>query len=168
MNRNIKAIMLRLNELYKIYETHAWQTKTRKLQILYNDLSISFYLFDDKELIDELVLTFPKKEADLYKAISINLFVNVLGNAIIYKDDSNIYLNPYRKPYLQIIAADLELKTIFDSLIELQKEENITLETNLVKEVNKKVKNRRYDKEFFNQLDKRVDLSDKMLRSWDK
>ena len=168
MDKNITAIMPQLNELYKIYETYAWHSNDRKIVVIYSQQTITFYLYDKNTLADEFHLVFPQEEKDLYEAISLNLFVKMLGNTRIHKLEPNMYHNPYHKSYLLVIAEDQELQTIMDNLIIKQKTEDITLETSEIKEVNLKIKRRKYNQEFIDLLAKRVYLSDVMLREWDK
>lgn len=158
-------VVNRLNELYKIYEQFIWKRKDRRLIVLFQEnMTISFYLYEGKEVVDELDISFDEKESSLFRIIALKLFANLLGNVYIHNEE-NIYYNKKHKDYLRVIVCDEELKKIISKLVSNQEKEIINTNNSVIKE-NIPVLKRKYSKEFIGQLDKRVNLSSLMLRGF--
>ena len=159
-------IIDKLNELYKTYENYIWQDKkNRKLIVVFQkDMMLSFYLYEDNEIVDELTLKFDNKEEKLYQSLCLKLFIILLGNVYIYKED-NVYFNIKHKNYLGVVVGNDKLNNIINELVLNQNEKVINKDNDIIK--NKLlIKNKKYSKSFLDELDKRIDLSKKMLRGW--
>ena len=169
MKRDYEYLISRLDELYKIYENYAWSTKDRKLTVVFQETPmISFYLYDKNYLIDEFNISFDEKEKNVYEYFSLSLFITMLGNVKIHHFCDDIYHNPYRKPYLLVSAKNKDVYAYIEELIKIQETENINRDSKPIKDVKNKMKPRYIDEGFVNQLNKRIDISDKMLRSYHK
>ena len=53
-----KDLVDRIINLYNMYENYIWRHKDVKLNILIQDNTLSFYLYNDKQDLDEIILTF--------------------------------------------------------------------------------------------------------------
>lgn len=168
MNKFVIEVSDKINELYKIYESYIWKSDNRKLAIVFqNNMILTFYLYDNNELVDEIHLSFNKNEYDLYKAICLRTFVSVLGNVLVHKlDDENAYYNVKHKPYLAVISKDDNISSLIDLMLENQEKEIIDCNTTIVKDTTNLVKKRIYDKKFLQELDLRVKMSNEILRRW--
>ena len=166
MNNFADKLFYRINELYKIYENYIWRKDGRRLAIVFqNNMILTFYLYENEELIDELHLSFDKKEYNLYRLICLKTFIMALGNVLVHKlDDENAYYNDKQKPYLIVISKNDGITELIDMTIEKQEDEIINYNHRFVKTLEKNIKGRFYDKKFLNELDTRINLSDIMLK----
>ena len=166
MNNFADKLFYRINELYKIYENYIWRKDGRRLAIVFqNNMILSFNLYENEELIDELHLSFDKKEYNLYRLICLKTFIMALGNVLVHKlDDENAYYNDKQKPYLIVISKNDGITELIDMTIEKQEDEIINYNHRFVKTLEKNIKGRFYDKKFLNELDTRINLSDIMLK----
>lgn len=167
MRKNCTYLNNKLNELYCIYENFAWSAKDRKIVVVFGKENIiSFYLYDHSVCIDDFSISFDSQEFPLYNYLSLNLFIKMLGNVKIHKFSDYIYHNPYRKPYLLVAAKNEEIKKEIDSLIILQETTNLTPDLNQIKDIKKKILRPYIDNTFIEKLNKRIELSNTMLRSY--
>ena len=157
-------VVNKLYELYKIYEEYIWKYNGRKLIVMFQNNMISFYLYQDNQVVDELDISFDNKEEKLYTSICLKTFIFLLGNVLIYKDN-NIYYNNKHKDYLRVIVKDNRINKIINELVNNQINEVIDTKNNIIKN-NTKIKRKIYNKEFLNKLDTRIELSKIMLRGW--
>ena len=166
MNKFVIELTDRINELYKTYESYIWNGKNRRLAIVFqNNMTLTFYLYEDNELVDELHLSFDRKEYDLYKAICLRTFVISLGNVLVHKlEDEDAYYNDKHKPYLVVISKDKKINNLIDLILENQEKEIINYNTDIIKNTSSLVKRKVYDKNFLKQLDTRIRLSHEMLK----
>ena len=166
MNKFINELTERINELYKTYESYIWKGKNRRLAIVFQDnMILTFYLYKDNELIDELHLSFSENEYNLYKAICLRTIVISLGNVLVHKlEDEDAYYNDKHKPYLVVISKDKNISNLIDLMLEKQEKEIINYNTDIIKNTSSLVKRKVYDKKFLNELDKRIMLSHEMLK----
>ena len=169
MKKIVDELTERIKKLYASYEKFMWHEANRNLAIIFGkNRVITFYLYEDGELADELSLTFEDKEYDVYKALCLNIFIMALGNVYIHtnEDDENkhIYYNNQHKPYQAIISDDDSLNSILDSLVAKQDTEFINSESPEVKNVVEGIKPKRYSRKFLNQLDQRIKISREMLK----
>ena len=124
----------KLYELYKTYEEYIWKNEeNRKLIVIFGkDMILSLYLYEDKELIDELNLKFDNKEENLYISLCLKLFILLLGNVYVYKED-NIYYNINHKSYLGVIAGNNKLNNIINELVNNQNDKIINKDNDIIK-----------------------------------
>ena len=101
-----------LTNLYNLYENYMWKHDDSNLEVLIQDRTICFYLYKNKEVIDELVLSFDEKEQGIYAYMCIRLMIVMLGNVIVSIDNNELY-NSVHKPYLKLIVND---EGILDSM----------------------------------------------------
>ena len=168
MNNYINELTDKLYELYKTYESYAWKYNDRRIVIAFQkDRRLSFYLYElygQKELVDDLHLSFDKLEYDLYKIICLRLFVMIIGNVKIHKLGNEMYYNPIHKPYLLVINKDMELKKMIDEMIVRQDNEILNFDIDIVKDVSKNVKKKKYSKQFLDNIDAHTKLLREILR----
>lgn len=165
-NKYDDIVTNKLYELYKTFEEYVWKNEDeRKIIIVYrNDMTLSCYLYDNNEVIDELDLKFDIKEELLYQSICLKLFILLLGNVYIYKED-DVYFNIRHKKYLGIVVDNNKLNKLITSLVANQNDKVINKDNDIIKD-SLKIKNKVYSKKFINELDSRIELSKKMLRGW--
>ena len=165
-NKYDDKVVNKLYELYKLYEEYVWKDENnRKIIIVFrNDMTLSCYLYENNEAIDELDLKFNNKEEILYQSICLKLFILLLGNVYIYKED-NVYFNIKHKKYLGIVADNDKLNAIITSLVDKQNEKIINRDNDIIKD-SLKIKNKIYSNKFIRELDARIEVSKKMLRGW--
>ena len=85
MNKNIELLTKKVDELCKLYESYAWREKNRKLAVVFQqNMTISFYLYENEELVDDIQLCFLQKEFDVYRAICLRTFAILLGNVEVH------------------------------------------------------------------------------------
>ena len=155
----------RVINLYNMYERYTWKHENVKLNILIQDNSIGFYLYDDKDELDNLVLTFSGKENNLYKYISIKILLEMLNDVIVYIDENEFY-NSVHKPYLRLIVNDEDIFNIMKDLVDRQLLEFINDNTDLIRNIRTSVVNPFfYPNKVINKLDYRIRLSKKLLRN---
>lgn len=166
MNKFVDELSDRINELYKVYENYIWKKDGRRLAIVFqNNMILTFYLFENNELVDELHLSFDKNEYNLYRAVCLRTFVMALGNVLVHKLDSeDVYYNDKRKPYLAVISKSDSITEIIDIMLETQETEIINKNNIMIQTLEKNIKRKVYNKQFLKELDTRIKLSDKMLK----
>jgi len=92
--------------------------------------------------------------------VALNFFEMVLGDVFIYKEGNTFY-NEKHKSYVNIVINDDKLLELINQLVFNQEEVFIQEGIN---EIYKKKPFKLYNKKFFNDLDKRIDVSKKLLR----
>ena len=166
MKKMIDELTERISKLYKTYENFLWRGNNRELIITFqSNRLISFYLYKDMEIIDEIYLSFDEKEYDLYKAACLRTFIICFGNVLAHKhEDEDVYYNDKHKPYLYIISKDKNVTALVDSMIAKQEQEIINENTPEVKGITERIKKRVYDKKFLEHLDQRIKISHELLK----
>jgi hypothetical protein len=163
-----KDILYRIYNLYDMYEGYVWRHSDTKLDILINDNTIGFYLYNDNESIDELIITFSGRENRLYRYISVNMLLIMLRDMVVYNTDGEFYNNGY-KPYLRLIVNDEKILEIMKELVDRQYSEFISDKTDIVQNISKSVSYTLfYPYKFINCLDERISLSKILLRAGDR
>jgi len=161
-------VLSRLIELYHMYEGYVLRHEDTKINILIQDKAIGFYLYNDKESIDEVIITFAGKENRLYRYISVSMLLILIRDMVVYKNYNEFY-NNIQKPYLKLIVNDDKILEIMEELVDRQYHEIVNYRTDIVKEVSKSVPHTLfYPYEFMNRLDERISLSKLLLRAGDK
>ena len=167
MKRYIDELTKRIDELLKIYEQHLWSNPDDGLYVSFKDNMIMFNLLHDKEMIDELYLSFEEKERKFYEALCLRTFVLMFGNVMVYKDilvnEYIMYSNEKQKPYFAVATNDKEIVNMIDTILDTQKEEAIK-NHKILKDMNNKVKRYLPNIPVLYNLDKRIELSKEMLR----
>lgn len=154
----------RLINLYNMYERYIWRHDGVKLDILMQDNSISFYIYNNKEDLDEIIIDFSNKENNLYKYVCLRMLLMLMRDCVM-EQDNNIFYNKVHKPYLRLIVNDDKIKELMSGLIVRQEIELITVNTDVIKDMRESVKgNLFYPSKFMNSLDERIGLSKKLLR----
>ena len=166
MNKFVDELSDRINELYKVYENYIWKKDGRRLAIVFqNNMILTFYLFENNELVDELHLSFDKNEYNLFRAVCLRTFVMALGNVLVHKLDSeDVYYNDKRKPYLAVISKSDSITEIIDIMLETQETEIINKNNRMIQTLEKNIKRKVYNKQFLKELDTRIKLSDELLK----
>lgn len=160
-----KDLVDRIINLYNMYEGYMWRHEEVKLNILIQNNTISFYLYNDKETIDEIIFTFSDKENMLYKYISIIILLEMLKDVVVHRDENEFH-NSVLKPYLRLIVNDDQILEIMSKLIDRQLSEIINDNTDLIKNIGDSVINPIfYPNKFMKQLDDRIGMSRKLLRN---
>ena len=160
-----KDLVDRIINLYNMYEKYMWRHEEVKLNILIQDNTISFYLYNEKEEIDEIIFNFSEKENKLYQYISIKILLEILKDVVVHVDDNEFH-NRVLKPYLKLIVNDESILEIMKKLIDRQLSEIINDNTDLIKGLCDSVVNPLfYPNKFMKQLDDRIGMSRKLLRN---
>ena len=164
---DIMKITDKIYELYKIYETYAWHNNHCKLVVHYrNNNTISIYLYQNDELLDDVHINFTEKEKPIYEVLSLNLFILTIGNVEIHKLGNDMYYNAHHKPYLLIISSDKEITKTLDTLVSRQNDEVLSLDMDIIKDKSKKIKKKTFNKKFIEAIDNRTQLTETLFRRW--
>ena len=155
----------RVINLYDIYEGYMWKNDKVKLTILMQDNTIAFYLYDDKEELDNIVLTFSGKENNLYKYIGIRILLRIMDDVIIHRDDKEFH-NRVLKSYLKIIVNDDSLLNVMKKLVDRQLLGIINKDSIFVKDIYNSVNNPIfYPSGVIKKLDQRIGMTKKLLKT---
>ena len=163
MEKFLEEFVSSLDRLYYTYENYIWKNNDSKLDVLIQDNTISFYLYKDKEVIDEIIFSFEDKEKSMYNYLCVRLLVILLGNVYVYNKD-NIFYNDTHKSYLRLIVNDESVLDIFDNIINNQKDSVIGENMELLLDMSEKLTKKRYYNKFIYEVNDRVELSKKLLR----
>ena len=162
MINKVDSLTVKLNNLYKIYEEKCWNNTNDKINIIFQDNTISFYF--DGEIVDQFCISFDKCETKVYRYLALNIFYLVLGDVYIYKDD-NCFYNQKHKPYLSVIFCDDNLLTLVNDIVFCQDE--VFIKEN-IDSMYKRKPFKIYSNKFLKQIDERIDITKKRFRSYDK
>ena len=164
MSKNIELLTKKIEELCKLYESYAWREKNRKLVVVFQqNMTISFYLYENEELVDDIQLRFLQKEFDVYRAICLRTFAILLGNVEVHFKD-NVYFNEKHKDYLGIIVGNEEVKADIDEMVKNQYEANINFNNPVIKAADKKIKRKLLKKQAVDDMTRRIEMSRNFLR----
>ena len=163
MEKFLEEFVSSLDRLYYTYENYIWKNSDSKLDVLIQDNTISFYLYKDKEVIDEIIFSFEEKEKSMYNYLCVRLLVILLGNVYIYNKD-NIFYNDTHKAYLKLIVNDDNVLDIFNNIVGSQEDKSIGENMDLVLGMREKLTRKRYYNQFIYQVNDRIELSKKLLR----
>ena len=161
MQNGIKIITNKIKEIYNQYENYVWHNPSSRITILTGDETISLYLQDNENEIDEFILTFNKMETKIYHYISLNLFNDVFGDVFVNEEDG-VFSNENIKPYVSFIVSDEYLLNTIRGLVINQANEYLY---EGIKKIYSKAPFRIYNKAFINQLEIKNELTKKLLRS---
>ena len=163
MEKFLEDFVSSLDRLYYTYENYIWKNNDSKLDVLIQDNTISFYLYKDKEVIDEIIFSFDEKEKSMYNYLCVRLLVILFGNVYIYNKD-NIFYNDTHKSYLKLIVNDDNVFDIFNNIVSSQEDNSIGENMELVLGMREKLIRKRYYNQFIYQVNDRIELSRKLLR----
>ena len=163
MEKFLEEIVDSLDKLYWTYENCIWKNDNCKLDVLLQDRTISFYLYKDREVIDEIILSFDDKEEGVYKYLCVRLLFILFSNCCIYNKDNEFY-NKTHKPYLNMIVNDQEVLDKFVEIVNMQEDMIINENMDLVLGMREKLIKKRYYNQFISQFNQRIELSKKLLR----
>lgn len=163
MDNFIQDLVGKLEELYNYYEMYMWRNTNAHLDILLQDNTICFFLYDSDNLLDEFILSFDVRERRLYNYLCLRLMILTLGNVFIHRKDNIIY-NDKHKPYLEIIVNDEELLNTFNMVINIQEKEVINSNTDIIKNIYKLIPKKRYPSSFMDELGNRIEKSKRLIR----
>ena len=163
MEKFLEEFISSLDRLYYTYENYIWKNEDSKLDVLIQDNTISFYLYKDKEVIDEIIFSFEDKEKSMYNYLCVRLLVILLGNVHVYNKD-NIFYNNTHKSYLKLIVNDDNVFDIFNNIVISQEDNSIGENMELVLGMREKLTRKRYYNQFIYQVNDRIELSKKLLR----
>lgn len=164
MKKIADKISNKIEYLYELYELYIYKHNDTKINVLIQDNSISFYLYNEKQDLDELTITFSDKEYKLYTYLSIKTMLTLLGNVFIYTNDNEFYNNTH-KPYLKLIVNDDKILNIINKIVINQ--ENTIINENMedIEKIKSQLPRRYYSNQFIQNLENRIELSKKLLRS---
>ena len=155
----------KLIDLYRMYEVYIWRHDDTKIDILIQDNSISFYVYNSEDDLDELIVDFSNKEKNLYKYVCLRILLMLIKDCVIFQDD-NIFYSNVHKPYLRLIVNDDKIKGLMGELVARQLVELITERTDIIMNVRNSVNLILfYPSKFMNKLDERIGLSRKLLKN---
>ena len=158
-------LVSRVIYLYDIYEGYMWKHDNVKLNILIQDNSIAFYLYDDKEELDNIVLSFSGKENNLYKYVGIRILLRIMDDVIVHRNDNEFH-NRVLKSYLKIIVNDDSLLNVMKKLVDRQLLGIINNDSILVREIYDSVSNPLfYPVGVIKKLDQRISMTKKLLKN---
>lgn len=159
-----KDLLDKIIGLYNMYDGYMWRHEDAKLNILLQENTISFYLYNDKEELDNIILTFSDKENMLYRYISIKILLEMINDVIVHIDE-NEFQNSILKPYLKLIVNDDGIFEIMSNLVDRQMLEIISDDTDSVKNIRNLVINPIfYPTKVIRELDERIGITRKLLR----
>lgn len=160
----IENITKTIDKFNILYENMAWKDDSIKLDIFYEDEKIIMKLYNDKEILDILELSFSEKERKKYIYYVMHHFISVLGNVKIYQNN-NIFYNEKHKSYLRVIINDQVIERLVKEYMNRQEELQIDqiFDEKLYKEIPfvMRYENKKIDKA----LKKRYEITRKLLRS---
>ena len=163
MEKFLEEFVSSLDILYYTYENYIWKNSASKIDVLIQDNTISFYLYKDKEVIDEIIFSFEEKEKSMYNYLCVRLLIILLGNVYIY-NKGNIFYNDTHKDYLKLIVNDDIILDIFNNIVSKQEDKSIGENMDLVLGMREKLTRKRYYNQFIYQVNDRIELSKKLLR----
>lgn len=158
-----KDLVEQLSELYQMYENYMWKHEGSNLEVLIQDSTICFYLYDGSEVIDEIVLTFDSKENNLWNYLSLRVMLILFDNAVIYRDDNVLY-NTVHKSYLKLTVNDDYILDMMDKIISMQYKVPIYGEMEFLEDMRKDLPWRLYPNKFMKRVNERIGISRKLLR----
>lgn len=159
-----KDLLDKIIGLYNMYDGYMWRHEDAKLNILLQENTISFYLYNDKEELDNIILTFSGKENMLYRYISIKILLEMINDVIVHIDENEFH-NSILKPYLKLIVNDDGIFEIMRNLVDRQMLEIISDDTDSVKNIRNLVINPIfYPTKVIRELDERIGITRKLLR----
>ena len=163
MEKFLEEFVSSLDRLYYTYENYIWKNSDSKLDVLIQDNTISFYLYKNSDVIDEIIFSFDEKEKTMYNYLCVRLLVILFGNVYVYNKD-NIFYNNMHKSYLRLIVNDESVLDIFDNIINNQEDSVIGENMELLLDMSEKLTKKRYYNKFIYEVNDRVELSKKLLR----
>ena len=163
MNKFLDDIIKLLDELYCTYERYMWNNDDSNLEVLIQDNMICFYMYKNKDLIDEILLSFNEDERSIYVYICIRLLFILLGNVYIHNQD-NLFYNDKHKKYLRLIVNDEVVLDSMNKIISMQDDVIINDNMDIVVDIRKSLIKKRYNYEFVDELNDRVNFSKKLFR----
>lgn len=160
----IENIIRTIDKFNILYEDMAWKDERIKLDIYYEDDKIIMKLYNEKEILDILELSFDSRERKKYLYYVIRHFISVLGNVRVYKRD-NVFYNEMHKSYLRVIVNDLEIMRIINEY--MNRQEELQIDEIFDRELYSKIplRERHEDKRVDDVLKKRYEITKKLLRS---
>jgi len=166
MTKIDSSLILGLNEIFNIYEQYIWRHDNSRLDVILQDNCISLYLYEDDEVIDEIIFNFGNgnRAFRIYRYMGIKMMLILLGNVII-KRDENILYNDVHKPYVKLIVNDESLLLIMQEIIDRQYNEVINDKMDVINNIYIKVPWGGTTRKFMNRLHERIGMSRMMLRN---
>lgn len=164
MKNKVDDLGERLNYLYRIYEESCWKNVKDRINIIFQDNCIAFYYISDRKNIDNFCITFSKNECKVYKYLSLKFFDAVLGDVYIYKDGNSFY-NKNHKDYLTVTINDQELLKIVNEIVSNQ---GVIFTNQSIGNMFSKKPFKIYRTKFLDGIDERIELTRKVLRSYNK
>ena len=165
MNRLELELLSSLEELCNLYEMYIWKRANSNLELLLQDNSISFYLYEDNEVIDEVIFTFGDnvREMKVYRYISIRVILMLLGNVMMFIDNNILYNNTH-KPYFKVIINDDSLLEVIKVIVDRQYNEVINENIDIIRSMYTSIPYSFKHNKFKEKLHNRIDVSRKLLR----
>lgn len=164
MKKYIKNILDKLSELYNIYQKYCWYHKENNItiNIVIEDSNINYNLLDKfNNNIDEFTITFSNREEEIYTYMAIKIFLILLGNIPIYKEE-NIYYNNFYRPHTKIIINDERIEDIIDKIQLTEEKNTITDSHPTIKKLYKKIPLWNHNKARITTMGERIKLSKKL------
>lgn len=163
MNKFLEELVSSLDNLYYMYERYIWNNSNSKLEVLVQDNTICFYLYKNKEVIDEIILSFDEDERLMYTYVCIRLLIILLGNVYIYNKD-NLFFNNKHKSYLTLIVNDDDILDSMIKIISMQDDIVINEDMDMILDIKGSLARKKYSKDFIKEMNNRIDISKKLLR----
>ena len=163
MDKFLEEVVNSLDKLYWTYENYIWKNDNCKLDVLLQDKAISFYLYKDKEVIDEIIVSFDDKEENVYKYLCVRLLFVLFSNCCIYNKDNEFY-NKNHKSYLNLVVNDMDVLYLFRDIVKMQEDMIVNENMSMVLEMRENLVKKRYYNQFISQFNTRIELSKKLLR----
>ena len=163
MNKFLDDVIKLLDELFYIYERYMWNNDDSNLEVLIQDNMICFYMYKNKDLIDEILLSFDEDERSIYVYICIRLLFILLGNVYIHNQD-NLFYNDKYKDYLRLIVNDSIVLDSMNKIISMQDSVIINENMDMVRDIRESLIRKKYSNDFVMQLNDRVNFSRKLFK----
>ncbi len=159
----VNTIYLKIAELINHYEDYLLRNNDALLNIIIENDVLSFYLSsNDKE--DIFIIRFDEKDKNTLYYLSLKIIVKIFGHVIMHLDDLTLHNDAHKKSIKVDILND-EVYSIVKEIVNYQESVLCIEELPLVKDLDKKT-SMIYPKSFYKVLDERVNISKKMLKSY--
>ncbi len=153
--------------LYKIYETYAWEHEKIQICILFQDLTFQMKILQNNQEIDYVSIQFEKREREIYQYFCLFFGMKLFENVWCHYDEKHQkFYNSIHRKYLQLIISDQSILNSFLVIQEmLNNHQNQEIYDSLEKKYLKvRKKNRKIAQTIEENLDTKIFLTKKWIR----
>ena len=163
MRKYITKILEKLSELYDIYQRYCWnhEDKNISITITMEENEIIYRLSKQDEVIDEFLMSFNKREEELYTYMCVKLFAKLFDNMQVKKND-NIYINNFYRPHTNVIINDEKIRDLINNMQQNEYKNYIVDSNPTIKKLYKKIPIWNHNKAVITKMGERIKLSKKL------